>query len=98
MVETHVYFRFKAESQTPEFRSKFAERCRALGHTLEIRGMRVGTPADDRSEAAWDLCLILEFNSVDAASTCAAHPDFQALLDHDRNPQLAVTKDWRFIM
>ena len=98
MVETHVYLRFKPESQTPKFRSAFAERCKALETILEVRGIRVGAPADDRSEAAWDLCIILEFDSIDSATACAAHSDFQALLDRDRNPQLAVTKDWKFIM
>ena len=98
MVEAHIYVRFKPEAQNEESRSEFARRCQTLVSIPEVQRVRVGTPADDRSAAAWDICLVIELDTAQAAATLSTHPIYKSLLDPHDTPQLAISKEWNFQM
>lgn len=98
MVEAHIYVRFKAEAQNEANRMAFARRCQSLLSIPEVKGVRTGTPADARSESAWDICLVLEVDTAQSAATLSTHATYKSLLDPHDSPQLAVTKEWNFQM
>ncbi|MDD9934949.1 MAG: Dabb family protein [Myxococcales bacterium] len=96
MVERHVYVKFKSDYANPASREEAAVRSRALSEIPGVTSVRVGIPADESSLAAWDMCIALTFDSLDAVEPYRVHPDHQAFLDDFLNPRAEVKKAWNF--
>lgn len=97
MIERHHYFRLKEPHTTAEGRADTARRCTAaLSNLPGVRGMTVGLPADDHAEAAWDLTIIMQFDSLEAIEAYRAHPDHRKFVDEVLGPRIDVKKIWNF--
>lgn len=96
MIERHVYVKFKAEHAGAGAQQATVERTRELASIPGVTSVRVGLPADDDSRAAWDVCLVLTFDSIDAVEPYRVHPIHQAYLDDFLNPRAEVKKAWNF--
>jgi len=58
--------------------------------------VHVGQAADSRSAAAWDLALVLHFESVNDLDSYRFHPDHRAYVDNYLKPRMAAIKAWNF--
>ena len=96
MIERHVYVKLKDEHATDEARSQAVERTRELASIPGVLSVSVGTPADLSSLAAWDFCIRLEFESIEAVEAYRVHPDHQRYLDEFLAPRADVRKAWNF--
>lgn len=96
MIERHVYVKLESEHATAEGRQAIVERTQELASIPGVVSVRVGLPADDASLAAWDACLVITFESIDAVEPYRVHPIHQAYLDDFLNPRAEVKKAWNF--
>ena len=81
MIERFVFFKLKYEYCNDAARAEFAERTRAdLSALQNVRALSVGVPADEASEASWDISIVLQFDS-----TVVIPPDWQARVDEYSN-------------
>jgi hypothetical protein len=69
------------------------EALQAIPGTIELV---VGTPADGHSTAAWDLCIQIRFDDLNAAQKFADHPLHRAHIDDFLKPKMVVIKAWNF--
>jgi hypothetical protein len=67
-----------------------------LGAIPQVRHIDVGTPADERCERSWDLCLLLRFDDLEAVETYRASAEHRAYVDIFLGPMLEVLKVWNF--
>ncbi len=56
----------------------------------------VGSPADGHSTAAWDLCIQLQFDTIESANEYTKHPAHRSYIDDFLKPKMVVMKAWNF--
>ena len=97
MIERIVLFKLKEEYCNDAARAEFAERTRAdLSALQNVRALSVGVPADEASEASWDISIVLQFDSMDHVQQYIVDPAHRAYVDNYANPQIEVRKAWNF--
>ena len=58
--------------------------------------VHVGRAADDQSASAWDLALVLRFESAADLAPYAVHPDHRAYVDEYLRPRMEAIRAWNF--
>ena len=97
MVERIVLFKLKDQYCNTASRTEFAERTRAdLGALDDVRAVTVGIPADEASEASWDISIVLQFDSMEDVERYIVDPAHRAYVDNYATPRLEVRKAWNF--
>ena len=96
MIERHVYVKLKPEYASDEARAEVRARSLTLGAVPRVRGVVVGTPADDGAQRAWDLCLTVRFDSLADVEAYLDHPGHEAYYEGFLLERLAVIKAWNF--
>jgi hypothetical protein len=97
MIERIVLFKLKDEYCNDAARAAFAERTRAdLSALQDVRALSVGVPADEASEASWDISIIARFDSMDDVQRYIVDPAHRAYVDKYANPRIEIRKVWNF--
>jgi len=97
MIERIVLFKLKEEYCNDAARAEFAERTRTdLSALPQVRGVTVGVPADEASEASWDISIVVRFDSMQDVQQYIVDPAHRAYVDHYAAPQIEVRKAWNF--
>ncbi|MGD8317009.1 MAG: Dabb family protein [Myxococcales bacterium] len=97
MIERIVLFKLKDEYGNDASRAEFAERTRAdLGALKSVRDVSVGIPADEASEASWDISIVVRFDSMDDVQRYIDDPLHRAYVDDYAAPRIQVRKAWNF--
>lgn len=60
-----------------------------------VRGVHVGTPADEGAEV-WDLVLVVQFDRIEDVALYADHPIHVAFVEEHLAPNAEVKKAWNF--
>jgi len=95
MIERHVYIKLNDDLAQEQGRAEVAAKSRELATIPGVLRLDVGLPADPASLAAWDLCLRLEFESLEAVEAYRVHPDHVRYLDFLAT-RAAARKAWNF--
>lgn len=96
-IQRHVYLKFTEEFETDEAVAEVVETTPAmLSGVPQIRRLQIGEPADEGSKDAWDLVLIVEFDSKDDIEPYRVHPDHVEYYRGYLKPRLEVIKAWNF--
>ena len=97
MIERIVLFKLKEEYCNDAARAEFAERTRTdLSALPQVRSVTVGVPADEASEASWDISIVLRFDSMQDVQQYIVDPAHRAYVDNYATPQIEVRKAWNF--
>ncbi len=97
MIERIVLFKLKDEYCNEGARAEFAERTRAdLSRLPSVRSVSVGVPADEASEASWDISIVVRFDSMEDVRRYIDDPDHRAYVDGFASPRIEVRKAWNF--
>jgi len=97
MIERIVLFKLKEEYCNDAARAAFAERTRTDLSALEgVRSVTVGTPADQASEASWDISIVVRFDSMEDVQRYIVDPAHRAYVDGYAMPRIEVRKAWNF--
>jgi len=97
MIERIVLFKLKDQYSNEASRSEFAERTRAdLGALKNVQAVSVGIPADEASEASWDISIVVRFETMDDLDRYIHDPDHRAYVDDFTAPRIQVRKAWNF--
>ena len=97
MIERIVLFKLKDEYCNEAARAEFAERTRTdLSALQNVRGVIVGVPADEASEASWDISIVVHFDSMDHLQQYIVDPAHRAYVDGYATPHIEVRKAWNF--
>lgn len=97
MIQRIVIFKLKDEYANDHARAAFAERTREdLGALRQVRGVTVGVPADEASEASWDIAITVQFDSMEDLKAYVVDPDHRRYVDEYANPKVEVRKAWNF--
>lgn len=96
MIENHVYLRFKPEFADAGGRAEAAAKCKVLSEIPQVRKLRVCIPADSHAQAAWDMALVVEFDSLEDFATYAEHPVHERFVSGFLKARIAVVKHWNF--
>ena len=93
----HVYIKLNDAHQTDAAKREVVDRSQqVLPGIASVQSLSVLVPADDSSRAAWDICLTLIFDSMDAFESYRTDPDHRAYVDEFLKPRMAVLKAWNF--
>jgi hypothetical protein len=93
MIERIVLVKLNPDRAVDEVADHSLEVLRALPG---VRDVHVGVAADDRSSEAWDLSLVLRFESLDDVETYRVHPDHRGYVEEYLKPRMQVIKAWNF--
>ena len=97
MIQRIVLFKLKEEYCNDAARAEFAERTRTdLSALPQVRSVTVGVPADEASEASWDISIVVRFDSMQDVQQYIADPAHRAYVDNYATPQIEVRKAWNF--
>jgi hypothetical protein len=96
MVERYVFVKLKPEHATSQGRAEVRARSQRLALIPGVRGLSIGAPADASALAAWDLCLSLRLDSLDAVAPYLEHPEHVAYYEGFLKPRVQVIKAWSF--
>jgi len=97
MVERYVFLKLKDESANEAGRKEVIDRAfQDLGSINGVRRLIIGSPADEKSEASWDVSIVLVFDSADVIPGYLEHPKHRAFVDEFVKPRLEVIKAWNF--
>jgi hypothetical protein len=97
MIERIVLFKLKEEYCNDAARAEFAKRTRAdLSALPQVRSVTVGVPADEASEASWDISIVVRFDSMQDVEQYITDPAHRAYVDTYAAPQIEVRKAWNF--
>jgi hypothetical protein len=97
MIERIVLYKLKDEYCNDAARAEIAKRTRtALEGLQSVRAVTVGVPADDASEASWDLSIVVRFDSMEDMQKYLADPAHRAYVDEYAGPRIEVRKAWSF--
>ncbi len=97
MIERIVLFKLKDEYCNDAARAEFAERTRTdLSALPQVRSVAVGVPADQASEASWDISIVVRFESMEHVEQYIVDPAHRAYVDHYATPRIEVRKAWNF--
>jgi hypothetical protein len=79
----------------PGYREEVAAAARALASVPGVRGVRIGTPADQDS-AVWDLLVAVTFDRLEDLRLFLNHPVHREFQDRAVGPRVQVQKGWSF--
>jgi hypothetical protein len=97
MIERIVLYKLKDEYCNHSSRAEIAERTRVeLGALQSVRAVSVGVPADEASEASWDISVVVRFDTMDDLRNYMVDPAHRAYVDDYASPRIAVRKAWNF--
>ena len=97
MIQRIVLFKLKDEYCNDAARAEFVKRTRAdLGALSQVRSVTVGSPADEASEASWDIAITVSFDSMDDVKAYIPDPAHRAYVDGYASPKIEVRKAWNF--
>ena len=97
MIQRIVIFKLKNEYCNDASRAEFAERTRRdLSALSQVRDVNVGVPADEASEASWDIAITLKFDSMEDVKAYIVDPDHRTYVDDYASPKIEVRKAWNF--
>ena len=97
MIQRIVLFKLKDQYANEASRAEFAARTRKdLAALPQVRGVTVGVPADEASEASWDISITVELDSMEAVAEYIVDPDHRAYVDEYASPKIEVRKAWNF--
>ena len=97
MIERIVLYKLKDEYCNDAARAEIAERTRVdLGALQDVRAVTVGVPADEASEASWDISIIVQFDSMEDMQKYMVDPAHRAYVDNYATPRVEVRKAWNF--
>ncbi|HUP21868.1 MAG TPA: Dabb family protein, partial [Thermoanaerobaculia bacterium] len=95
MVERVVMVRLR-----PDYRKSAALVARhtaeVLGAVAELRGIRVGVPADERTRRDWDVAILLRFDDLAAVERYRAGEIHRKYFDVYLRPMLETIRVWNF--
>lgn len=93
MIERILLFRLKEAYRNDEARAEFAERTRKdLGALPQVRGVTVGVPADEATEAIWDISIVVKFDSMDELQEYIVDPAHRVYVEEFAKPRIEVRK------
>jgi hypothetical protein len=99
MIHRYIFVKLLPALASDPGRAEVAEHVRfeiaALPGVAEVV---VGIPADEHSEAAWDLSILVRFDSIADVEPYRAHPAHRALVDAYLAPRMQVIKAWNFVV
>ena len=97
MVERLVLVKLKDAFCGHDERDDVARHSRqALAAVPGVRAVRVATPADDACAESWDLCMVVQFDSLDFVAPYVSHPKHRAYVDEYLKPKIELIKAWNF--
>ena len=96
MVERYVFVKLKAEYANDAGRAEVRARSLALRSVPGVRGVTIGTPADPAALSAWDLSLVVRFDSWGDVERYLEDPGHAAYYEGFLLPRLQVIKAWNF--
>ena len=97
MIKRIVLFKLKEEYCNDAVRAEFAERTRKdLAALEQVRGVSVGVPADEASAESWDICIVVEFDSMADVQAYVVDPAHRAYVDQYAMPRIEFRKAWNF--
>lgn len=97
MVIRTVYVKLDEAHANPSERARLGELSRArLAAVPGVTAVKIGQPADEGAEAAWDLLLMVHFAHIADVPPYQVHPLHVAYLDEVLNPVAVVKKAWNF--
>lgn len=97
MIERHVLIKLKAEHAHPTARAEIAKATlEALRIIPQVRAVSVGVPADEHAGSAWDLSLVVDFDSLADVQPYMDDPGHQRFTVEYLRPKVEVVKHWNF--
>ena len=96
MIERYVFVKLKSEHATPAGQAEVRARSEALAAIAGVRDVVIGTPADAGAAKAWDLSLIVRFDSLADVKRYLADPAHLSYYEGFLEPRLQVIKAWNF--
>lgn len=97
MIQRIVLFKLKDEYCNDAAREEFAARTRTDLEALpQVHSVEVGVPADEASEASWDISISVRFDSMDDVQAYIVDPAHRAYVDGYAMPRIEVRKAWNF--
>jgi hypothetical protein len=77
--------------------SEVAERSRQVLQGIPgVCDVHVGMAADAPSAEAWDISLVLRFESLEDLEPFRVHPDHRSYVDEYLKPRMRAIKAWNF--
>jgi hypothetical protein len=95
----HRYVQIKLKADQASAKSLDSIVTTSVATLQKISGViacRAMLPAEPSTKEAWDLCLVLDFESVDAIEHYRVHPDHQTFLKEFLGPKVEAKKVWNF--
>jgi hypothetical protein len=97
MIQRIVLFKLKDEYCNDAARTEFVERTsKDLSKLDQVRSLTVGAPADEASEASWDIAITVCFDSMEDLRAYIPEPAHRAYVDGYAMPRIEVLKAWNF--
>ena len=96
VIERYVFVKLNPEHATDAGRADARARSMQLSAIAGVLGVTVGMPADPGAEHAWDLSLVLRFDSPRDVDAYLHSPEHYAFYEGYLLPRLAVAKAWNF--
>ena len=97
MIRRFVFFRFLKPYRTKEAMAEIISRSHAvLDGSADVVSYEIGTAADPKSLAAWDVSITATFVDHQSLEAYIAHPTHRAYVDEFIKPRLEVIKAWNF--
>ena len=86
-----------AEANAASRRQLALDAERTIAKVPGVRRVRAGTPADRTVAGKWDLCIVVEFDDLDAVARYSDDPVHRAFVDERLRPRVEVLKAWNFV-
>ena len=97
MIQRIVLFKLKDPYCNDAARAEFVAQTRKdLSALKQVRSVSVGTPADETSEASWDIAIFVQFDNMEDVEAYVVDPDHRAYVDGYAMPRIEVRKAWNF--
>jgi len=96
MIERYVFVKLKPEHATEQGLREARERSAQLSRVPGVVGLTIGAPADAGARAAWDLCLVVRFETLSAVEPYLDHPEHEDYYQGFLIPRMQVCKAWNF--
>ena len=97
MIRRFVFFRFKEAYRGVDAKAEILERTHEVLQTVPgVLDYEVGTPADEKASAAWDLSISVGFETRESLAAYIADPEHRRYVDEFIKPRLEVIKAWNF--
>ncbi|MEM7160236.1 MAG: Dabb family protein [Myxococcota bacterium] len=97
MIERVVLIELRPEYRGAEDLATIAAQTRqVLASIPDVRALRVGTAADDRTAGAWQLCIEVQCDDLEAVERYRAHKAHRAYVDVFLRPMMASIRVYNF--